>query len=320
MVTDATIAIPTATEEKTVISPALPSTKPVQFPKSLLENDTATIVISRASVDTKPQSNSEEATVIIPSDNKLDKLLLESATVRISEKDTVEFLTVVGEEATILPDVIEPFVNEEKTAMIFPVTTDEAATILPTVTPTTTQEDVNLLPLIDKAHVDKKAERENDAVYSDATAVSELLVTEADLINPHPTAFLILLALILVPLFVVIGALYLSVFLTIYLVLLLLTYLPIFIYVLIVSASGGGAIYGGFTLIRAYMRENILSLTGGGIFLLSVGIFVLSLLFLHRAMIPVYYFFKAKTKAFVRFNSFGLHNLLKILFKGIRHA
>lgn len=289
---------PIETEEVTVVSP-----KSSGVPKALLENDTATVVISGPSEGETVIVDGGMETVLVPPtlNSGLEKLLSDSSTVRISEKDTALFLT-----------------DEQAFATVALPSTADVGAMKPVVTPST-PEDVNLLPLIDEAHRQKKERGYQIDDYSD-TSESLVSVSEADLKNPRFKLLFCLLSLIVFPLACVGTVCWGAVFLLGAAALLLLTVLPIIVYTCIISGSLGSALFGiyfswSFGLGSDFER----CLIGIGLTVIALLIFVLSLLFLHRLVIPLYYFFNQKLRSFIQKNASFFRLICRAMFRTVRY-
>lgn len=288
----ATMVIPSEQDE-TIVRPS------GALPKALLEVDTATIVISRSENAVEQTVILEDKTVV--SDQRLDqginKLLIECGTVHISEKDTAEF-----------------FATDEQTVLIPSTAPAPIKSIEPIRLPQDESDSQSFLKMLDEARQQKRNavdSRNNDPVK---------LVSEKDLKNPKPMTWLVFAFVILLPLLVAFGGMWLLVFMLGFLCLVLLTTSPLLLYASIVSGSLGGAISSGYFAITLFGENSQNTILAAAILLACLSIFVLSLLFLHRIVIRLYNCFCTILKRFVRFNLITLRSLYRYIVKSAKNS
>lgn len=309
---EASTEIVTLAEEKTVLPVDLDKTAvvtPSTLPKSLLDSDTATVVISHTVIGRENRSGLESATTDLSSvkSDPLNKLLAESATVRISEKDTAEFF-VADTDTTLIPSPSSEEVTIERNENAFK-------------TPPSVKdhEETNLLSLIEEAHRQKKKRNFQDASIPVDPSISSA-VTESDLKNAHPRLLLFCVLLVLLPCLVILLSAWSVFFVTGILILVFLLVFPIACYVLVVSFSGGGSIYGLYYFFSFLCQANYEnSFKSIGFMLICTVVLVLSVMFLHRLVLPVYRYFLAKLRAFLRFHIVLCRVLYRSLLKNVKN-
>ena len=277
--------------EKTVVC-ACPS-----LPKILLESDTATVNISQPDPLCESRFVSETDTGLTPSvpGEVFHKLLSESATVHISDKDTANF-----------------FITDTETLVLAPSVDDIEVTVS---FPTPVSDDGNLSPFIEESHQQKKKQKVIPVKTEDSQVISE-----QDLKNPHPKTLLALLLIILFPYLLAFGGVWASIFFIGALFLSVFVCFPIFFYVVTVSFSCGGVLYGLYCAVSFFWNWNFTSgLKGCAIVFVAVLVLTLSFLFLHRLVIPVYRYFFTKLRAFLRLNLFVFRYVRRNLIKNTKN-
>jgi len=276
---------------------------PSSLPQALLDSDTATVVISRAEMGDESNSSCESATTVMPvsGNDSVNKLLSDFATVRISEKDTAEFFVT----------------NSEMTAPV-PVSLEIEGSFDPDVT-VNVNEETNLLPLIEEAHRQKKNHNlSNGKLSPDLSPASA--ISDSDLKNLHPKLLLVGVLFILLPCLAVLLALWGVIFLTGALILSVLVVLPVIFYVLTVSFSGGGSLY---SLYYSFLFLRQADYAGGfksiGFTVICVAVCVISVMFLHRFVLPIYRYFLSKLRGFLHFHAVLWRSVLKNLLKNVKN-
>ena len=288
-------------EDATVMSPLSNTVKKQSdaIPQTLLESDTTTVVISR-----KSETSIESATVISPLSNQseLEKLLVETGTVHISEKDTAEFLIPSQDSTAVLPTVM---INRE-------YATDIAAPL--------SKSDTDILPLIDEAYQKKKTINQFSVTAASSSTYLTPTVIESELKNNTPILWLLTSFVVLLPcLIFVCGILGITV-LSVILCLALATFFSILLYVVILSGSFGCVLYGIYCSISFFSQNSI---TNGyksiGIIIIFLAVFTLSILFLHRIILPIYCFFLKKLKRFTKRSINVYRTLFRHILKTARY-
>ena len=290
-------------DDKTIVH------KSPDIPRVLIESDTATVVISEPPIKPKSHESCDvlEKTVV-------QKLLSDTATVRISEKDTMQFLTLA-------PDKNEtPSFDSTGETIDIPTTKTNPSLEGDQSKQTVQNDDDVLIPsFLEDAHGKKKEILQNTAKPSASSDL--IIVSESDLKNRHPGWLLLMVLITLFPLISVLLTLYSVLFSVTFAFLALLTAIPILFYTVAVSGTGGGIIYGGFCIVRSFMNtDHGNHVTPFLIFFASLAIFVLSIRFLHRLTIPLFTYFRRKLQALWHKNTVFCRNVLRYLFKSIRHA
>ncbi len=309
--TNASLHNVSSIEDKTIVPSHSSNTSGnvcAALPKALLETDTATVVISRSEVSGKTNLERESVTVVSPITRSTDigKLFSESATVRISEKETLDFLVTNTEKTVILPFVPE-------SVSVSGTDSDKAEPAV------NTDDDTNLLPFIDKAYQYKKGRNlQNTNIAQVVTATST--VSESELKNSHPVILLLSTLFILFPCILFLTVVWSAIFLLGFLVLVTVTVFPVICYVLIVSFSGGGVLYSIYQSISFFMYSD----TGNGfkavgMTVIFLSVFVLSVMFLHRIVLPIYRYFSLKLRNFLRCNAFLCRNIYRSLWKNVKN-
>lgn len=299
----------TPNEEATVVS-ASPASR---IPPHLLESDTATVVISSGtSYRTSPTVPSYDEAKTVVEDGTLGKILSESETVRISEKETVEFL-VPEEEKTVIPSfvtIVEPSERESGLS-----SSDEAATmpILPPVTPVSDSDSEDILPFINNAHHEKKNTQQE--------RISSIPIDESDLKNTRPILLFWMLFVVLFPLVLVLSFSSLALWSVVLILSLILFSLPILLYTVTVSGLGGAILYVGYSIVTNWINGNTEYLViHFAVLFFALALLTVVILYLHRLVIPLYYFFKKRCFSFCRKSVAFFKKTLRFIFKSIRHA
>ena len=313
--TEAATVIPFSSPDQTRLpsQDKVPAIQEQSIPRRLLDSDTATVVISK-SADHR-QTPMPDATTAFPvtpgKESDVEKLLNERDTVHISEKATVEFLTLVDEKTVILDKA---------------PTLDEAFTVPISASPGTDhcakpEDDVNLLPFIDKAHHQKKQDAIAQNTVLQTPPPAQKSISDEDLKNPHIALLTVFTLIILFPFCLSFFLLFAAYFIPTLAILFIISCLPVAFYTLTVSFSGGGILYGAFFAIRASTQSEFEKALPFGIcFLVCTAVFTLSLLFLHKAIIPAHNDLKKIFRSFLKKNLSFLKILIRIFVKSIRHA
>ena len=313
-------------ESGTIVKPT-DSAQESKLPKPLLENGTATVVISTHYPKLKPVEPDEEKTVIptVKPSAAFHKLLAQNDTVRISDKATAEFLTVTtvidGDGTIITPRPLSKERHtfddgDEKTVLALDEDHSDGDTIhtIPIPQAPTADETDAVLRYLDQAHKEAKKKQTEEAKVSPDMNSQLLQVKESDLVNTSPFLTSLFLAMILLPWCFAASCVFLTVFMTLLTILTVLMVLPIVIYTALLAITGGMMLYAGSYSVSCLLGSSYDDLYKALIlFAVSLTSLVLIILFLHRLIIPIYRFFKGKTALFLSYSSRILKRIVKAL-------